>query len=102
MTMRNNDTSDLAGQVKSIQDDLLALTDTIRNFTSQRVSAGADALRGVAGTASDTFRQSTDEAKRRGQRLADDLEGQITDNPLPAVMIAAGIGLVIGAVLGRR
>lgn len=96
------DGTDLASQIKSIQDELVGLTETIRSFASERVGAGADALRGAADSASETVRLSSEEARRRGQRIAEDLEGQITGNPLPAVLIAAGIGLVIGAVLSRR
>jgi ElaB/YqjD/DUF883 family membrane-anchored ribosome-binding protein len=100
--MNKTDGSDLASQIKSIQDELVGLTDTIRSFASERVAAGAHAVRGAADVASDTLRYSGDEARRRGQRIADDLETQITGNPLPAVLVAAGIGLVIGAVLSRR
>ncbi|MCX5517954.1 MULTISPECIES: YqjD family protein [Kaistia] len=96
------DGSDLSDQVKAIQAELASLTDTIRKFGSEQASAGADALHNAAGRASETFRASADEARRRGQRVAEDIEGQITGNPVPAVLIAAGIGLFIGALIGRR
>jgi len=95
-------TDDIAGQVKSLQDELLALTDTVRSFATERLGAGADAIRGAADAATERARYTADEARRRGKTIADDLEVHITDNPLPAVLIAAGVGLVIGAVLGRR
>lgn len=100
--MTKTDSSDLASQIKSIQDELIGLTETIRSFATERIGAGTEALRGAADAAGDTARFSADEARRRGQKLADELEGHITGNPLPAVLVAAGIGLVIGAVLSRR
>jgi len=96
------DSSDLSDQVKAIQAELASLTDTIRKFGSEQAHAGADALHDAAGRASETLRASADEARRRGQRVAEDIEGQITSNPVPAVLIAAGIGLFIGALIGRR
>jgi ElaB/YqjD/DUF883 family membrane-anchored ribosome-binding protein len=96
------DGSDLSEQVKAIQAELASLTDTIRKFGSEQASAGAEALHGVAGRAGETFRASAEEARRRGYQAAEDLEGHITKNPVPAVLIAAGIGLFIGALIGRR
>lgn len=96
------DGSDLSDQVKAIQAELASLTDTIRKFSSEQASAGAEALHGAADRASEAFRSSAEEARRRGHKVAEDLEGQITSNPVPAVLIAAGIGLFIGALIGRR
>lgn len=102
MVTKSTDGSDLADQVKAIQAELASLTDTIRKFGSEHASAGADALHNAADRASETFRASAEEARRRGQKVAEDLEGQISGNPVPAVLIAAGIGLFIGALIGRR
>ncbi|BCP51604.1 hypothetical protein K32_02210 [Kaistia sp. 32K] len=96
------DGSDLSEQVKAIQAELASLTDTIRKFGSEQASAGAEALHGVAGRAGETFRASAEEARRRGHQAAEDIESHITKNPVPAVLIAAGIGLFIGALIGRR
>lgn len=102
MVGKTTDGSDLADQVKAIQDELMALTETIRSFTSQKASAGADALRDAAHLAGDTMRSTAEEARRHGEHIADDIEGRISDNPVPSVLIAAGIGFVLGALIGRR
>jgi ElaB/YqjD/DUF883 family membrane-anchored ribosome-binding protein len=94
--------SDLADQIKAIQAELLSLTETVRSYSSQQASAGAEAIRSAAGKAGASMRSSAEDARRHGERLAEDLEGRITASPLPAVLIAAGIGLVLGTILGRR
>ena len=102
MVTKSTDGSDIADQVKAIQAELASLTETIRKFGSEHASAGADALHNAAGRASETFRASAEEARRRGYQAAEDIEGHITKNPVPAVLIAAGIGLFLGALIGRR
>lgn len=102
MVTKSTDGSDLSDQVQAIQAELASLTETIRKFGSEHASAGADALHNAAGRAGETFRASAEEARRRGQKVAEDLEGQISSNPVSAVLIAAGIGLFIGALIGRR
>ena len=95
-------TSDLSEQIKAIQAELLALTDTVRSYTRDQASAGADAARHAAHRAADTASAAADEARRRGERVAEELQDHITANPLPAVLVAAGIGLVVGTILTRR
>ena len=94
--------SDLSEQIKAIQAELLSLTDTVRSYSKEHASAGADAVREAAGKAGDAAYGAAHEAHRRGEQLAEDLQGRITANPLPSVLIAAGIGLVFGAILSRR
>jgi len=93
---------DLAEQMKAIQSELLALSETVRSYTRDHASAGAEAVRDAASRAGSAAHDVAEEARRRGENLAEDLQGHITANPLPAVLVAAGIGLVIGAILGRR
>ena len=102
MADKSESASDVTDQTKAIQAELLALTDAVRTYSSQHAAAGAEAFRDAAGRAGEAARSTAEEARRRGERVAEDLEGRITDNPLPAVLIAAGVGLVIGAFLGRR
>lgn len=94
--------SELSDQIKAIQAELLSLTETVRSYSKEHAAAGADALRDAASRAGDAAYGAAHDAHRRGEQLAEDLQGRITANPLPAVMIAAGIGLVIGAIMGRR
>lgn len=93
---------DVSEQIKAIQAELLALTEQMRDYSSAKAQAGAEAVREAAEKASETARATAEEARRRGERVAEDLEGRITANPLPAVLIAAGVGLVIGAMISRR
>ncbi len=102
MADKNEAAAELSEQIKAIQAEILSLTETVRAFSAEKAAAGAEALRDAAGVAGATARGTADEARRRGEAFAEDLEGRITAKPLPAVLIAAGVGLVLGAILARR
>ena len=102
MAQHSDGHADLAEQIKAIQAEMLALTEQIRSFSSAKAQAGADAMRDAAGAAGESMRAGAEEARRHGERVAADLEGRITASPLPSVLIAAGVGLVIGALFARR
>jgi ElaB/YqjD/DUF883 family membrane-anchored ribosome-binding protein len=102
MVDKSADSSELSEQIKAIQAELLSLTESVRSYSTQHAAAGAEAVRDAAGRASESARATAEEARKRGEKMAEDLEGRITTHPLPAVLIAAGVGLVIGAILGRR
>lgn len=95
-------TSDLAEQIKAIQSDLLTLTETIRSYTREQASVGADAAQDAVQKVTETASSAAEEVRRRGERIAEDIEDRIAAKPLPAVLIAAGVGLVFGAILTRR
>ncbi|RXF72002.1 DUF883 family protein [Hansschlegelia zhihuaiae] len=81
--------SSLESDLQNLRDDVARLTDTL----STLVSDGAATARNAA-------REGVDTARETVASAADDLSDAIVENPLTAVMIALGIGYVVGA-LGR-
>jgi ElaB/YqjD/DUF883 family membrane-anchored ribosome-binding protein len=85
--------------------------------TEQDVTADLDALKAdlakirtdlsdIAGNWMDQGRKqaisAADDIKERFQNTADSVEGWVKERPLTAVLIAAGIGLVLGKLSSRR
>lgn len=83
-------TSTLDADLAMLKDDVARLTDTL----STLVSDGAATARNAA-------REGVDTARQKATDAADDLSETIEQNPLTAVLVALGIGYVVGA-LGRR
>lgn len=102
MAQQSEGAAELSEQIKALQAELLALTEQFRGFSTAKAQAGAEAVREAAERASGTARATAAEARRHGEQIADELEGRITANPLPAVLIAAGVGLLVGAIFSRR
>jgi ElaB/YqjD/DUF883 family membrane-anchored ribosome-binding protein len=57
-----------------------------------------EALRGAAESA----REAVKSAKDKASELEESLEQSIRDHPIRAVLIAGGVGLLLGMILGRR
>lgn len=67
------------------------LRDQVQNLMSERVTP---ALSNAAGTAEDYARQARDMASDQAEVLSD----QVRESPLAAIMIAAGVGYLLGRI----
>lgn len=82
--------SQLDADIAALKDDVARLTDTLQTL-----------LADGAATARNAAREGVDTARQKATDAADDLSESIEQNPLTAVLIALGVGYVVGA-LGRR
>ncbi|WP_020179128.1 hypothetical protein [Methylopila sp. M107] len=80
----------LEADLATLKADVSRLTETLSALVSDS-----------AATARNAAREGVDTAKAHVTNAADDLSETIEQNPLTAVLIALGIGYVVGA-LGRR
>ena len=67
------------------------LRDQVQNLMSERVTP---ALSNAVGTAEDYARQARDMASDQAEMLSD----QVRESPLAAIMIAAGVGYLLGRI----
>jgi ElaB/YqjD/DUF883 family membrane-anchored ribosome-binding protein len=67
------------------------LRDQVQNLMSERVTP---ALSNAAGTAEDYARQARDMASDQAEMLSD----QVRESPLAAILIAAGVGYLLGRI----
>ena len=67
------------------------LRDQVQNLMSERVTP---ALSNAADTAEDYARQARDMASDQAEMLSD----QVRESPLAAIMIAAGVGYLLGRI----
>jgi len=93
---------DLQEQITTLREDISALTTTLGNYGKARsedlsASARAQAQRmaamGEAGLA-DAQRQATDAYSQA--------ETRVRENPATAMGMAAGLGFLVGLIMGRR
>jgi ElaB/YqjD/DUF883 family membrane-anchored ribosome-binding protein len=97
-------------------DALKAGLDTLRNDISSRVNSFGEAAtdevrtRGrraraamgrVTGRAGEVWDDATDEASRRGREGVAAVKQQIEERPVISLLVALGIGLVIGKLINR-
>ena len=89
--MKNEVQDDLASQVQQLAADLKALKDT-----AGRVAT--DKLRHARGVAADYV----EGRKERASEVEDQLLEAVRADPLKGLLIAGGIGLLLGAIWSRR
>lgn len=91
----HSDFSRHTDQLKSKMSELGKDTREIGKITKD---LAGDAAEFISKNAGDYYKQGVQEARK----MEKSIEGKIKEKPLQAVLIAAGIGLVLGALWKRR
>ncbi|MGD9740240.1 MAG: YqjD family protein [Bauldia sp.] len=100
MATAKTDTEDTAAElgreIKELRADLAALVSTVSDYIGRQAShAGEAAKEGVSHMA-EALKSTASEARRRGEVAASEIEDMIAARPLTSVLVALGIGYVIG------
>jgi ElaB/YqjD/DUF883 family membrane-anchored ribosome-binding protein len=74
--------------------DVAALSSAMRDATSGTVQEQIDVIR-------DRINRLAGEAKEEGRQRLDDLAGRVEERPLTSVLLAFGVGMLIGRLLDR-
>jgi len=80
--------------LNKLRNDLAHLSAALRDTTSETVREQVDAIR----THVDKL---TREAREQGRETLDDLADRIEERPLTSVLIAFGVGVLLGRLLDR-
>jgi len=94
-------TDELAAQVEALRRDVAAIGNTLSNLVRSTAEEGRDRLSRHASHYLDEGRRQADEAMAQARAMGEELEAQIGRNPLTSVLIALGLGFLIG-VISRR
>jgi ElaB/YqjD/DUF883 family membrane-anchored ribosome-binding protein len=101
--MSNEATTDqLMSDLKTVMTDAEALLKATSNQTGERIQE-------VRARAEESLRQARarvtqveEDALKAAREMAEATEEYVRDNPWQAIGVAAGVGLLLGLVLGRR
>jgi ElaB/YqjD/DUF883 family membrane-anchored ribosome-binding protein len=95
-------TDQLVADLKTVMQDaeaLLKATSTLTGEKIQEVRARAEESLRQAQT---RLTEVEEEAMRRAREIAEAADEYVHENPWQSVAVAAGVGLVLGLLLGRR
>jgi ElaB/YqjD/DUF883 family membrane-anchored ribosome-binding protein len=87
---------DTAADLASMRADIVKLTDSVTTLVKAQVADKTDMFYGAVDSARQKLSDGAADAKDRLSGASSTLEASIERNPLPAVLIAMGAGLVIG------
>jgi ElaB/YqjD/DUF883 family membrane-anchored ribosome-binding protein len=93
--------NDIRGDLKALRDDLVSLAGTVRDLGTQQAGSMAQNVRGAVGQAAEGMRMTAGEARRQGEIMASEMEAAITRHPLTSVLIALGLGYLVGLISRR-
>lgn len=97
-----SDVDNVQVDLKRLRDDVAALTQTIAALTAQQASRGLGAAHDAGEKVAETVHRAAEELKRASGESISTLEQKITERPLSAVLIALGIGLLLGKLTDRH
>lgn len=86
------------GDVRRVGEDLSKVKDDLNN-AAHDVAAAAKS--GYA-AAKERTAHAIEGARERGEEMTESIQSRIKDNPLAAVAVAAGVGIVLGMLVCRR
>lgn len=85
---------DIPAQIETLRADVAKLTETLKTQAKATVADKASTVRHVTD-------EKTQELKQRYNEIAKSTESSIKENPLSAIAIAIGAGIVLGALTRR-
>ena len=86
----------------TLRDDIGRLSDTVAGLVRAQTDAAGAALKDAVGGAREQFSQAAGQAQESALGAVADLERRIEKNPLTAVLIAAGVGMIFGMMNWSR
>lgn len=92
---------EIRDELKALRDDLAALGQSVRDLGVQQANSVAGSVRDAVGQATESLRMSAGEARRQGEAVATEIEAAITRNPLTAILVAMGLGYIVGMISRR-
>ena len=98
-TARNSE--ELQAQIETVKEDLAAISATLADLVRSGVREGRERMERTARQYRQQGAEQADAALEEARAYGEALEGRIVQNPFAAVLVALGLGFLIG-LLSRR
>ena len=92
---------DVEGEFGAVKDDLAKLRADIANLSAALKDLTSDAVHEQIDSLKGRFDHLTSDAKDRGRQALDDLADHIEERPVSSVLIAFGVGILLGRLFDR-
>ncbi|MGV8840153.1 MAG: DUF883 family protein [Bauldia sp.] len=90
--------AELNKELQALRDDLAALVGTVKDLASRQAEHAVESAKETVGHVAERLKMTASEARHRGEEAATEIEHMIANRPLTSVLIALGIGYVIGKI----
>jgi ElaB/YqjD/DUF883 family membrane-anchored ribosome-binding protein len=92
---------DVEGEFGAVKDDLAKLRADIANLSAALKDLTSDAVHEQIDSLKGRFDHLTHDAKDKGRQALDDLADHIEERPVSSVLIAFGVGILLGRLFDR-
>jgi ElaB/YqjD/DUF883 family membrane-anchored ribosome-binding protein len=100
--VREKTYDDLQAEIGKLRDDISSLTNTVKGVASSEARAASDKVRDTADRLRTRGHETVDHLRERAQETVDtQVRPKIQENPFSSVLIAFGVGFVVGNLLRR-
>ena len=96
---------DLKSDLKSLKSDMAELAKILKDLGIGKAHNARSSIEEELDMGREELRRRWEEARKRGKKTMDDLEGDIGQHPFSSVLTAFGIGFIIAKLMefgGRR
>jgi ElaB/YqjD/DUF883 family membrane-anchored ribosome-binding protein len=94
-------TRNLESEFDVLKDDLVKLRGDIANLSSALKETTSETVREQVGKVRGRIDEITGDARAHGRQTIDELADHIEDRPLASVLVAFGVGILLGRLLDR-
>jgi ElaB/YqjD/DUF883 family membrane-anchored ribosome-binding protein len=95
-------TQDFAADLMALREDITKLTMSVTELVRSQAATTADSMLGAVDTARRKISDTASDAQDRVGALSSELESTIERNPVTAILVAIGAGILIGLLSRTR
>jgi ElaB/YqjD/DUF883 family membrane-anchored ribosome-binding protein len=95
-------TQDFTADLAALRDDITKLTQSVTDLVRAQATTTADSMLGAVDSARRKISDTATDAQDRVSAISSDLESTIERNPLTAIFVAIGAGILIGLLSRTR
>ncbi len=89
----------LKADIAQLRSDLGSLNETVREAGRERLAEARARAREKAEDTREALKTKVDEALATGQKVVEDLDARVTQNPMGSLLAAFGVGFVIAQLM---
>lgn len=96
------DLDGLKSEIEQLRSDLGSLFEAVLNAGEDKAEDATSSMREELHERWEALRDSIEHAKERGEQAVETAQHTIEERPLISVMVAFGVGLLTGKLIGRK
>jgi ElaB/YqjD/DUF883 family membrane-anchored ribosome-binding protein len=93
--------AEINAELKALREDFAALIATLKEAGTQQAGNVAAGVREAVGQMGEQVRMSAGQARAQGEAMANEMEAMIARNPLTSILVALGLGYLVGVITRR-